>query len=277
VAYDGPLVVLTSRFSASASEIVAGALQDYGRAVIVGDSSTHGKGTVQNVNELKRYVGSAAADTPNPGELKMTISKFYRAGGASTQLKGVIPDIVLPSVLNYSKEIGEAALDTALPWDTTSSARFSRMDLVEPYLADLARRSSDRLATNQDYNYIREDIERYRKRQEDKTISLNEKVRLQEKEADEQREKARNRERLARKPLDAKVYEITLKQLNLPGLPPPVAKTNSVASKSTTPVPPEEDDEEKAPLEDAQLLEAQQILSDYISLLAKKGVAARVE
>src|SRR5262249_50117031 len=154
----------------SASEIVAGALQDYGRAVLVGDSSTHGKGTVQNLNPLRQWVTPANPSATNdPGELKMTIQKFYRAGGASTQLKGVNPDIVLPSVVNYSKDVGEAALDNALPWDTTRSARFTRLEMVDPYLEELARRSNERLGTNQDFAYIREDIERYRKRQEDKT------------------------------------------------------------------------------------------------------------
>jgi carboxyl-terminal processing protease len=113
VLYEGPLIVLTSRFSASASEILAGALQDYGRALIVGDVSTHGKGTVQNLNSLRAFPGLNRA-TNDPGALKITIRKFYRAGGASTQLKGVMPDIVLPSVLNYSKEIGEVALENPL-------------------------------------------------------------------------------------------------------------------------------------------------------------------
>src|SRR5262249_46297479 len=90
VLYDGPLIILTSRFSASASEILAGALQDYGRALIVGDSSTHGKGTVQSVNPLRTYMNvPPALMTNDPGALKLTIKKFYRASGASTQLKGV--------------------------------------------------------------------------------------------------------------------------------------------------------------------------------------------
>src|SRR5205814_5910416 len=106
VAYDGPLIVLTSRFSASASEIVAGALQDYGRALLVGDSSTHGKGTVQSVNQLRPYMQLPDNILTNdPGALKLTIKKFYRASGASTQVKGVVPDIILPSVFTESKDI----------------------------------------------------------------------------------------------------------------------------------------------------------------------------
>src|SRR5690606_24942637 len=101
VAYDGPLVVLTSRFSASASEIVAGALQNYGRAVIIGDTSTHGKGSVQTVIEMRRLLADFLPDDAKTGATKLTIQKFYLPNGASTQLKGVVPDIVLPSVEEF--------------------------------------------------------------------------------------------------------------------------------------------------------------------------------
>ena len=110
--YEGPLVVLTSRFSASASEILAGALQDYGRALIVGDASTHGKGTVQSLLQLAPLMRGhlALVSSNNPGALKITIRKFYRASGESTQLKGVTPDIILPSIYNHD-EVGERALE----------------------------------------------------------------------------------------------------------------------------------------------------------------------
>jgi carboxyl-terminal processing protease len=232
VTYDGPLVVLTSRFSASASEILAGALQDYGRAVIVGDQSTHGKGTVQNLNPLRAIPGLREA-TYDPGALKITIRKFYRASGASTQKKGVFPDIVLPSVLNHSEDIGEASLDTALPWDEIESTKYDKLNLVEPYLGELLRRSSTRTATNQDFVYIREDIEQFRKTQNDKTVSLNEAKRLKEKEEAEARQKARDQERLAREEADKKIYELALKHLDLPGLPPPVQKTNAVTAQTS--------------------------------------------
>ncbi len=229
VTYDGPLIVLTSRFSASASEIVAGALQDYGRALVVGDISTHGKGTVQNLNPLAPYVEPGTA-TNDPGQLKVTIQKFYRASGASTQLKGVMPDIVLPSVLNYSKDIGEDALENPLPWDTIPGAKYDKVNLVAPCLAELLKRSSDRVATNQDFAYIREDIALFRKNQEDKTVSLNEKERLKEKDEADARQKARDEERRARKENQRKVYELSLKQAEQPGLPPAVGETNSVST-----------------------------------------------
>src|SRR5882724_9470632 len=126
IAYAGPLIVLTSKFSASASEILAGALQDYGRALIVGDASTHGKGTVQSLIQLAPYMRQKGlAATNNPGAVKITIRKFYRASGASTQLKGVTPDVVLPSVNNHA-EVGEASLENPLPWDTIASAPYEK-------------------------------------------------------------------------------------------------------------------------------------------------------
>lgn len=280
VTYDGPLLVLTSRFSASASEIVAGALQDYGRAIVVGDASTHGKGTVQTVQSLRPLMRLTESD-PEPGALKFTIRKFYRASGASTQLKGVIPDIVLPSRLNHSKDIGESALENPMPWDVIESAKYERLNRVQPYLAELMRRSNERVATNQDFVYIREDIEEYRKAQADKTISLNEKQRIKEQQEAEARQKARDKELRARKDSEEKVYEITLKQTDLPGLPPPLSKTNGVA-KVETDLPSGEDAEgDIAEAADEKLLtfdwnaaylqEAQRILADYLRLLDKNS------
>ena len=282
VLYDGPLVVLTSRHSASASEILAGALQDYGRALIVGDASTHGKGTVQSVNQLRPFIQTADRSLTNdPGALKLTIKKFFRPSGASTQLKGVVPDIVLPSVANESKDIGESSLDNPLSWDTIPSAKFDQFNLVEPYLPELRKRSADRLAADKDFAYVREDIEQFRKQQADKTISLSQKQRLKEQEEAEARLKARGRERLARQERPEKVYELTLKQASLPGLPPPVAKTNAALAKlssagtasagasASAPANPDEAETEQAPATDAALVEAEQILIDYLSLLPK--------
>ncbi len=296
VSYDGPLIVLTSRFSASASEILAGALQDYGRALIVGDSSTHGKGTVQSVQPLKDALVRMGIRglTNNPGALKLTIKKFYRASGASTQLKGVVPDIVLPSIFNESKEIGEAALENPLPWDTIRSAKFDRLNLVEPYLPELRKRSTERIAGDKEYTYVREDIELFKKQQADKTVSLNEKVRLKEKEEVDARIKARDKERLARQEPAEKTFEISLKQALLPGLPPPVTKTNSALAKVSHLKSPTvaltgtnatvaavkegasgassvdgELDEDKPPAVDATLIESEHILVDYLSVLPK--------
>ncbi len=175
VLYDGPLAVMINRFSASASEIAAAALQDYGRAIIVGDTSTHGKGTVQSLNALKPYVWPATPTATNdPGTLKITKGKFYRITGASTQLKGVAADIVLPDVLDHSPFVGEVSLDYPLPWDTIDPVDLTRLNRVQPYLAELKARSSSRLATNQDFLYIKQDIEEYEKLNEDRTATINE-------------------------------------------------------------------------------------------------------
>jgi carboxyl-terminal processing protease len=296
VLYEGPIIVLTSRFSASASEIVAGALQDYGRAVIVGDASTHGKGTVQSVNPLKAQIQlKPPLDTNDPGALKLTIKAFYRASGVSTQLKGVIPDIILPSVFNESKDIGEAALDNPLHCEPIQSAKYDRLNLVEPYLPDLRKRSAHRVAEEKDFDYVREDIEYFKKQQADKTISLNESTRVKEKEEIDARQKARDKERLARaEPLE-KIHELTLRQVDLPGLPPPVEKTNSTLAKlsgqkstaagvSTNSASVSlkssdgddsaaDADEEKPPFVDVDLNEAEHILIDYLSVLPKQDVA----
>jgi carboxyl-terminal processing protease len=295
IVYGGPLIVLTSRFSASASEIVAGALQDYGRAIIVGDSSTHGKGTVQTVQELntlRAFARLSESSTNDPGAVKITVRKFYRASGASTQKKGVIPDIVLPSVVNYATDIGESSLENPLPWDTTKSAKYDKLDFVQPFLSELLKHSATRIATNQDFAYVREDIERYRKQQADKTISLNEQQRLTEREQDDARTKAREKEFQERNDSNEKVYEITLHQADLPGLPPPVLRTNTPALKtakgatgsigtnalasvqSKAPVVASTDDDPDAPGKtptgpDADLEEAKSILVDYLSLLPK--------
>ena len=225
VLYDGPLVVLTSRFSASASEILAGALQDYGRAIVVGDSSTHGKGTVQNLQSLEPFYRGSG----QPGQVKVTISKFFRPSGSSTQLKGVVPDLVLPSINNFA-DIGESALSNALPWNTIPPVRFDKMERVTRALPELQRRSSERLAKDRDYAYIGEDIERYKKLLADRSVSLNEKKRRQEMETDRNRAALRKAEIKGRNESEPVAYEITLKNAGQPGLPEPKAAKPVVAA-----------------------------------------------
>jgi len=230
--YSGPLVVLLNRFSASAAEIAAAALQDYGRAVVVGDISTHGKGTVQSLTPLANFIWPATpAATNDPGTLKITIRKFYRITGASTQLKGVEPDIVLPDVLNYWTDIGEGALDNPLPWDSIRGVEFNKLNLVQPYLADLRRRSEARTATNQDFEYIRQDIDDYKKMQAEKTVPLNEQEAIKQRQVNDARRWARESERVMRPLPDEMIHSITVENSALPGLPPPepLAATNEDA------------------------------------------------
>ena len=222
IVYGGPLVVLLNRFSASASEIAAAALQDYGRAIVVGDVSTHGKGTVQQLQQLRPFVWPANSNATNdPGMLKITKGKFYRVSGASTQLKGVASDIVLPDILNHSSTIGEEALENALAWDTIQPARYDKLNLVEPFLAELQSRSQTRVATNQEFAYIKQDIELFKKNQADKTASLNEREVIADRERDTLKNRDREKERDVR-PLPAvKIYEITVKNSDDAELPAP--------------------------------------------------------
>jgi carboxyl-terminal processing protease len=216
--YGGPLVVMVNRFSASAAEIAAAALQDYGRAVIVGDVSTHGKGTVQSLQWLKPFMNHS---TNNPGEVKVTIKKFYRVSGASTQLKGVTPDLVLPEVFSYWSMVGESNLDNPLPWDTIQPAKYDKLNLVQPYLADLRARSDARVATNRDFDYNRQDIAQYEKTQAERSATLNENEALKERKQDSLKAQARNKEQQARPDPGLKLYELTLQNSADPGLPAP--------------------------------------------------------
>ncbi len=271
VAYDGPLIVLTSRLSASASEILAGALQDYGRALIVGDTSTFGKGTVQTIVPLSRIMQSEGlVPGSDPGALKVTISKFYRPSGKSTQLEGVKADIVIPSLTDIP-EIGESDLGNPLPWDTIAAAKFTPVDRVTPSLPTLRESSSKRTAKDPDFASLKSDIDRYRKMRDDKTVSLNEATRRQEKADLEARNAAAKKERLARGTKPPAAYQVTLQTLSTPGPGEPV--------KPKAPIPdPDADPEEAAleasalPADDIILREAENILLDYSNLLTGQPV-----
>lgn len=195
--YDGPLVVVTDKTSASASEILAGALQDYNRALVVGESSTYGKGTVQQPMDIGRYF-KFFQDADRAGTLKATVQKFYRVTGSSTQLEGVVPDIVLPS-LTDALEIGEEFQDHALPHDLIAPARgFNPLERDSLFLDEIAAKSQKRVSKSVDFNYVREDIQRTKKRIDDNVVSLNRETRERELEESEKRRATRNEERRKR-------------------------------------------------------------------------------
>ena len=178
VEYDGPLLVVTNKFSASASEIFAGAIQDYGRGIIAGDAKTHGKGTVQtivDINEFFRYLGIKHKG----GALKLTKSKFYRINGHSTQLRGIVPDIVVPS-FTAAMKAGEDSLENPLPWDEIRPAGKYEWKNISRIADALRKKSMDRIAKNEEFKKLQKDIERYRKNQEKKLQSLNIDVRWKE-------------------------------------------------------------------------------------------------
>ncbi len=280
VLYDGPLVLLTSRFSASASEILAGALQDYGRAVVVGDSSTFGKGTVQNVLPLGPYMDQIGlGHAYDPGALKITTSKFYRPSGASTQLRGVAADVVLPSSSDFT-DVSEASLKDPLPWDVVPAAAYERLNRVKAYVAALRERSERRRATEKPFADLRDDLARFRKGLVSKSISLNEAERRQEVAESKARETAlASDERALLATGGPTTYEITLKNVSLPGLPAPKALTNKEEAKgAATPSSPEgagpNDGAGSSTTDDIILNEGVQILADYVNLLKPSGAAA---
>jgi len=175
--YDGPLVVLVNRMSASASEILAGALQDYGRAIVVGDEKTHGKGSVQSVFPIDRR-------DDKQGSLKVTTAAFYRIDGKSTQLYGVKPDIVLPSIMDVM-EIGEEFLPNVLPWSRVAGTPYKRYALPENMVTDLNRRSESRRGQNEGFVLYNDLVKRIGDRLEIESISLNYDERLALARADE--------------------------------------------------------------------------------------------
>jgi carboxyl-terminal processing protease len=170
--YSGPMIVLVDRFSASASEIFAGAIQDYGRALIVGQQ-TYGKGTVQNAHPLNYTIFGRK---PELGQLNVTIGKYYRITGESTQDRGVTPDIALPSLID-ANEVGESTRDRALPWDHIEPAAFRVEGDLKSITASLQKLHEERTANSADFRYLHDDIAALDEMRSQKTLSLNLKTR----------------------------------------------------------------------------------------------------
>ncbi len=216
VAWDGPLIVCTNRLSASASEIFAAALQDYNRAVIVGDSSTFGKGTVQTMLEIGRIMPFLGGGNNDAGALKLTIQKFYRIAGGSTQHKGVEADVRLPSLFDH-QEIGESALKGPLPYDTVPPVDFDKWERPL-FKNELRQRSGARVAADPEFSYITEDLEELKKRLAENRVSLNEKARRTEIQQDQEKRDQRVAAREKVKLPDVKTYAITLDNVKKPDL-----------------------------------------------------------
>jgi carboxyl-terminal processing protease len=190
IVYSGPLAVLVNKFSASASEIFSGAIQDYGRGLILGDQ-TYGKGTVQNMIDLNKLVRS---NSEKFGQVKITIAKYYRINGGSTQMKGVIPDIKFPSLTDMY-EYGESSEPSALPWDQIKTSNYTPAGNLSPFIPKLVQNHEERIKNNPEFDYLKEDIEESKELNAKKFVSLNAEVRKKEKDDLEEKRFQRENER----------------------------------------------------------------------------------
>ena len=284
IAYSGPMVVLTSRQSASASEIFAAALQDYGRAVVVGDKNTFGKGTVQTILPIGRFASLLGSRSDEDGALKLTIQKFYRVAGGSTQLHGVASDVILPS-LSDLPEFGEGALKNALAYDEVAKARYTKWsDSHSLFIDQLRRRSEERVKNDPEFHYVMEDIGRLRHKLDENRISLNEDQRKKELQEDKLRKETRSKERLVRNQEEPRIYRVTLDTVDKPNLQLIMypGKLAEAKKNGTTPkVDPDAasdadtdliggaggaDDDTKTPAIDPERDEALNILADLVDL-----------
>jgi len=282
IAWDGPMIVLTNRLSASASEIFAAALQDYGRAVIVGDQNTFGKGTVQTMVEIGHYMPFLGGN--EAGALKLTIQKFYRIAGGSTQLHGVESDVKLPSLFDQA-EIGESSLKGPLPYDTVDPVPFDKWD--KPlFKSELAKRSAVRIAVDPEFRYIMEDLARMRQRITENKISLNEKARRAEIDEDKGRKEKRTAERAKASVPEQKDYVVTLDTVAKPELT--LAKTDKDKKDDADKADAADDSDDAADADDGETTnkavaidpvrnETLNILGDFVDLSRSPKTASTVD
>lgn len=291
ISYSGPLTVLTSRYSASASEILAGALQNYGRSLTIGNTSTHGKGTVQQVFSLDQYVLRKDVANDRAGAAKLTIRKFYLPNGFSTQRKGVVPDIQLQSIEEVTA-VGEADLPESLAWDYIKPvARFVEMTLKNSLLEALTTSSEQRAQTLEEFQFLQKRLDWYVQREDRKEISLNlekRKIMMEEDEAfldaikDEQRLLAQNNFEYTEIKLDSVIREEAQRAKEEEELPAETEDTASaealetenaaaeqtVASAEATSEEAAEEntEDEEVPEFDIQLREALRIMTEAIDI-----------
>ncbi|MDH4455221.1 MAG: carboxy terminal-processing peptidase [Verrucomicrobiota bacterium] len=285
--YDGPMIVLVNKASASASEILAAALQDYRRALIVGDQSTFGKGTVQTILPVERYM-SFFSDKKNAGDLKVTIQKFYRIAGGSTQLKGVVPDVKLPSIRDVL-DIGEAAADNPLPYDTIPPRKYPLFRKDTFPVDEINARVTSRIAANPEFQYIVDESKRLKEKIDRNLVTLNLAEREKERMETEARRDKQNEEREKRtketaeriKDKGFETYHLTLDNVDKPELVPHSAFTKEMNSGMRTAAAKDGDnaaDGSKFPYGVEPLkLETVHILRDLIELDNKPTTAAKSE
>jgi carboxyl-terminal processing protease len=258
MAWEGPLAVLVNRYSASASEIFAAALQDYGRGLIIGET-TFGKGTVQNLVDLDDYAPSS--DSGKMGQLKITMAQFFRVNGGSTQNRGVVPDIQFPSA-GDPEEYGERSLDNALPWTSIPTASYEREGDMDRMAAVTEFRYQDRIGDDQEFGWLLSDVEEFNLNKDKKEISLLETTRREEMDEDEAKREARKAARDDNGPL----LEET-DALADAGEPPEAAADDAQEDVD------EEDEDDDRP--DLLLRESARIVGDMIELGIDEQILAR--
>lgn len=186
VSWEGPLCVMVDRFSASASEIYAAAIQDYGRGIVVG-SQTYGKGTVQNLMDINRLMPNESGKL---GQLKMTLAMFYRVTGGSTQHKGVVPDVLFPSPF-LAEEYGESSEKYALPFGQIKAVNYQKNQFIQPFISYLSKMHDSRMNSSLEYSFLLEDIARFTEQKKEVKISINEAVLQSKRDADKEIDKKR--------------------------------------------------------------------------------------
>jgi carboxyl-terminal processing protease len=284
--YDGPMIVLTNKASASASEILAAALQDYRRALIVGDKSSFGKGTVQTILPVERYM-PFFSDKKGAGDLKVTIQKFYRIAGGSTQLKGVEADVPLPSIRDVL-DIGESSAENPLPYDTIPPRKYP-LFRKDPFpVEEINARVKSRIATNPEFQNVVEESKRLKEKIDRNTVTLNLQDREKERLDTEARRDKQTEERAKRakdvaeriKDNGFKVYHLTLDNVDKPDLVPESAFTKEMNSGMRTASKDDDSggDGAKFPygIEPVKL-ETIHILRDLLELDHKPTTAAKTE
>jgi carboxyl-terminal processing protease len=264
MAWDGPLAVLVNRYSASASEIFAAAIQDYGRGVVIGEP-TFGKGTVQSLLDLDDY---APSDTRGMGQLKITMAQFFRVNGGSTQNRGVVPDIRFPSA-GDPQEYGERSLDNALPWTSIDPARYDPSGDLSRLVAVADHRYHDRMHDNQEFAWLLSDIKDYNEHLDEKSVSLLESVGREKLKEEEAKREKRKAEREAAGLGEADKTDGALAESA--GIEP--AEYEDVNVEEADADAEEEADEEKGP--DLLLREAARIVADMVELESDKVLLDR--
>ncbi|MEX1110359.1 MAG: carboxy terminal-processing peptidase [Chthoniobacterales bacterium] len=273
VLWDGPLIVLMNRLSASASEIFAAALQDYGRAIVVGDEKSFGKGTVQTLLEVDRFL-PLFAKARQSGALKLTIQKFYRVKGGSTQLRGVASDIVLPSLTDQD-DVGEGALKNPLAYDEVPARSFTPFGNSNEVLPGLRAASEARVGRNPEFSYVLEDRARLQERILKNAVSLNKQERLAEIGKDKIRREARLAERKTLGGPKFAAFEVTLDTVKAAELQPVALDKPPKRSMEDSDEPDPSAPDEEEPYVDPVRDEAVLIMQDWVQLEGKPPVTAR--